>query len=83
MMSSLWMDAVVALSTLAIILLLLRPTRHIGSSKQVSVQVLVLGDIARSPRMRYHATSIAEHGGRVELIGFLGIFDKAPILFQL
>jgi hypothetical protein len=38
----------------------------------VSVQVLVLGDIGRSPRMQYHALSIAKHGGRVDLIGYHG-----------
>ncbi len=43
-----------------------RPTRD------VSVQVVVLGDIGRSPRMQYHALSIARHGGRVEVIGYRG-----------
>lgn len=38
----------------------------------VSVHILVLGDIGRSPRMTYHALSIAKHGGKVNLIGFLG-----------
>lgn len=38
----------------------------------VSVHVLVLGDIGRSPRMMYHALSIAKHGGKVNLIGYLG-----------
>ncbi|GAB7344547.1 hypothetical protein MBLNU457_2372t1 [Dothideomycetes sp. NU457] len=36
-----------------------------------SVTILVLGDIGRSPRMQYHATSIASHGGRVELVGYV------------
>ncbi|KAI8946280.1 family 33 glycosyltransferase [Xylaria longipes] len=36
----------------------------------VSVQILVLGDIGRSPRMQYHALSIAKHGGTVHLIGY-------------
>ena len=35
-------------------------------------QVLVLGDIGRSPRMQYHAISIAKHGGLVDLIGYKG-----------
>src|SRR4051812_24098009 len=35
-----------------------------------TVQVVVLGDIGRSPRMQYHAISIAKHGGRVYLIGY-------------
>lgn len=45
-----------------------------GKEKQVSLQVLVLGDIGRSPRMTYHALSIAKHGGRVDLIGYLGLY---------
>lgn len=36
-----------------------------------SVQVVVLGDIGRSPRMQYHALSIASHGGKVDLIGYV------------
>lgn len=44
-----------------------------GSSRGgVSVHVVVLGDIGRSPRMTYHALSIAKHGGKVNLIGYLG-----------
>ncbi|EUC35794.1 glycosyltransferase family 33 protein [Bipolaris zeicola 26-R-13] len=35
-----------------------------------SVQVVVLGDIGRSPRMQYHALSFAKHGARVTLIGY-------------
>jgi len=37
-------------------------------------QILVLGDIGRSPRMQYHALSIAKHGVAVDLIGYLGVF---------
>ncbi|KAK6430315.1 mannosyltransferase, partial [Oleoguttula sp. CCFEE 5521] len=36
-----------------------------------SVQVVVLGDIGRSPRMQYHALSIAAHGGKVSLVGYI------------
>ena len=43
------------------------------STSRVDVQILVLGDIGRSPRMQYHATSIAKHGGRVQLVGYCGI----------
>ncbi|KAF3022111.1 mannosyltransferase [Neopestalotiopsis sp. 37M] len=50
------------------------PTRHVkhspASPESVRVQVLVLGDIGRSPRMQYHALSIAKHGGSVDLIGY-------------
>lgn len=35
-------------------------------------QVLVLGDIGRSPRMQYHALSLAKHGVAVDLIGYVG-----------
>ncbi|KAI9815194.1 MAG: mannosyltransferase [Thelocarpon impressellum] len=41
-----------------------------GVRSKTSVQVLVLGDIGRSPRTQYHAISIAKHGGRVDLIGY-------------
>ena len=36
-----------------------------------TVQVVVLGDIGRSPRMQNHALSIASCGGTVQLIGYL------------
>ncbi|KAE8445264.1 hypothetical protein EG329_013636 [Mollisiaceae sp. DMI_Dod_QoI] len=64
--------AVVASTAFTIVLLML-PTRYVKHSPpkatatasanepKVSVQVLVLGDIGRSPRMQYHAASIAKH----------------------
>ncbi len=48
-------------------------------STSIDVQILVLGDIGRSPRMQYHATSVAKHGGWVQLIGYCGTF----LLFYL
>lgn len=36
------------------------------------VVVVVLGDVGRSPRMQYHAMSLASHGVRVTLIGYTG-----------
>lgn len=36
------------------------------------VVVLVLGDVGRSPRMQYHAMSLASHGVRVTLVGYTG-----------
>lgn len=39
-----------------------------------TTQVVVLGDIGRSPRMQYHAISIAKHGGKVYLTGYQGSF---------
>lgn len=39
-----------------------------------TVVVLVLGDVGRSPRMQYHALSLAEHdeGTEVALVGYRG-----------
>jgi beta-1,4-mannosyltransferase len=37
-----------------------------------TVQIVVLGDIGRSPRMQYHALSIAKYGGAVFLVGYQG-----------
>ena len=36
------------------------------------VQVVVLGDIGRSPRIRCHAISLADAGCQVDLIGYVG-----------
>ncbi|EME42590.1 glycosyltransferase family 33 protein [Dothistroma septosporum NZE10] len=46
----------------------------------VSVQIVVLGDIGRSPRMQYHALSIAKHGGKVDIIGYMGAEVHPDIL---
>lgn len=50
------------------------PKQHSGSKygSSTTVQILVLGDIGRSPRMQYHAMSIAKHGGEVLIIGYQG-----------
>ncbi|OAA81368.1 hypothetical protein LEL_00913 [Akanthomyces lecanii RCEF 1005] len=36
--------------------------------KDNHVQIIVLGDIGRSPRMQYHAISVAKHGKKVDII---------------
>lgn len=36
------------------------------------VQIIVLGDIGRSPRMQYHAISVAKHGKKVDIIALKG-----------
>jgi hypothetical protein len=71
----------VFVATAAVLILL--PSRYekptVTSGKNtvpVSVQILVLGDIGRSPRMQYHALSIARHGGSVHLIGYHGMFSS-------
>jgi beta-1,4-mannosyltransferase len=44
-----------------------------ASSKQaIHVTVIVLGDLGRSPRMRYHALALADNGAEVDLIGYAG-----------
>ncbi|KXH49317.1 glycosyl transferase group 1 [Colletotrichum simmondsii] len=50
----------------------LLPTRYHAAEnpKDDHIQILVLGDIGRSPRMQYHAMSIMKHGGRVDLVGY-------------
>lgn len=42
--------------------------------------VLVLGDIGHSPRMCYHASSLASHGVNVELVGYSGSKPHPEIL---
>lgn len=41
-----------------------------------TVKVVVLGDIGRSPRMQYHALSLATNGFRVNLIGYV---ESSPL----
>lgn len=43
-----------------------------SSKPKTTVQILVLGDIGRSPRMQYHALSIAKGGGQVDIVGYHG-----------
>ncbi|KAJ5125159.1 hypothetical protein N7526_007336 [Penicillium atrosanguineum] len=59
------------LSSALTVLILLLPSQYDPATKdKPSVQILVLGDIGRSPRMQYHALSIAKHGGEVFIIGY-------------
>lgn len=55
-------------------------SKHRNTNKslrpETSVVVLVLGDIG-SPRMQYHATSIAAHGGKVRARGLSGVGSAA------
>jgi beta-1,4-mannosyltransferase len=78
------LSAAVIISTSFTLVLLILPSRYVNHSPpkatstgsvdepKISVQVLVLGDIGRSPRMQYHAASIAKHRGRVDIIGYQG-----------
>ncbi|GES59624.1 chitobiosyldiphosphodolichol beta-mannosyltransferase [Aspergillus terreus] len=69
----------VCISTALTILILLLPSQYVPkrstehddpNEPKTTVQVLVLGDIGHSPRMQYHALSIAKGGGQVEIIGY-------------
>jgi beta-1,4-mannosyltransferase len=44
--------------------------------------VLVIGDLARSPRMLYHALALADHGISVDLVGQVGTPLPSAILSQ-
>lgn len=46
---------------------------HIFRARPV-VQVVVMGDIGRSPRMQYHALSLVDAGCQVDLIGYTGTY---------
>lgn len=50
------------------------PTRYTPPAKPEDehVQILVVGDVGRSPRMQYHGISVAKHGGQVDLVGYKG-----------
>lgn len=81
------------LSSLLTVIILLLPSQYGSQSAQkdstsardkskVSVQILVLGDIGRSPRMQYHALRIAQRGGYVDIIGYNGQ-SGIPFLFSV
>jgi beta-1,4-mannosyltransferase len=43
---------------------------------RVRISIVVLGDLGRSPRMLYHALSLAGHGVDVDLIGYRGALPE-------
>ena len=83
-----WLPVLVAISTsITVVLILLRPpysdTQRAGDSngeRKGRIQVVVLGDIGRSPRMQYHALSAAKHGTPVDLIGYSGKYFNICVL---
>lgn len=44
--------------------------------------VIVLGDVGRSPRMQYHALSLAKEEYDVDVIGYSGSSPYSDILFS-
>ena len=69
-----WLIGLLIIFAITFLALFNLPTRYggfIGKDRSANrVQILVLGDIGRSPRMQYHALSIAKHGAQVDLIGY-------------
>jgi beta-1,4-mannosyltransferase len=63
-----------ALAALLPLLLLFRSycSTRAANAPSKSIAVIVLGDIGRSPRMMYHAQSLAASGYKVLLVGFAG-----------
>ena len=78
------LSLVLILSTFVSIALFLSPTSYQDSKKdndggKLRFQILVLGDIGRSPRMQYHAISVSKHGGLVDLIGYKGEMGRVSL----
>lgn len=50
------------------------PTRYrpAENPEDEHIQILVVGDIGRSPRMQYHAISAAKHGRHVDIVAYKG-----------
>uniref|UniRef100_A0A8C5QMC7 Chitobiosyldiphosphodolichol beta-mannosyltransferase n=1 Tax=Leptobrachium leishanense TaxID=445787 RepID=A0A8C5QMC7_9ANUR len=68
---------VLPLLLVAMLTLILRSENPNGNRR---VCVLVLGDLGRSPRINYHALSLARHGFEVTLTGFLETSPHSQVL---
>ncbi len=69
---SLLFAVVVLLGAATLSLLILAGIRWRDESGQGLVQVVVLGDAGRSPRMQYHCLSLVQLKYTVDLIGYGG-----------
>ncbi|KAL9044240.1 MAG: hypothetical protein Q9214_002609 [Letrouitia sp. 1 TL-2023] len=69
-----WLGCTVLFFSVVSVFLLCLPSAYNAKKDKkkhvVRVQVVVLGDIGRSPRIQYHALSIAKHEGEVDIIGY-------------
>lgn len=56
------------------------PSRYkpVHQAEHDRIQILVLGDIGRSPRMQYHGISVMKHGRKVDLVGYKGSSHCRP-----
>ncbi|CAK7264679.1 mannosyltransferase [Sporothrix epigloea] len=75
-----WIGA--CLLAVTVVVVLAWPSRYRRRTTPTQVQVLVLGDVGRSPRMQYHALSLARYG-RVQLIGYYGKLLQSDLLDEL
>ena len=68
------------LSWISISFLYAFPSRYraSGNPENDHIQILVLGDIGRSPRMQYHAISFAKHRRKVDIVAYKGIALPFP-----
>lgn len=68
-------------TTCALILLSLHWRKDAGTSR---VQVIVMGDVGRSPRMQYHCLSLVQQLYNVDYIGYggklRGTINKSKII---
>ncbi|XP_051024059.1 chitobiosyldiphosphodolichol beta-mannosyltransferase [Acomys russatus] len=72
--------ALLALSLLLPVLLLGLWKRGRQAARARHVVVVVLGDVGRSPRMQYHALSLAQSGFSVTLLGFYNSKPRDELL---
>lgn len=63
-------EAGAAGAVLALFLALLLVHRLTRGVEKKCVAVVVVGDVGRSPRMCYHATSLVQHGWKVRVVGY-------------
>ncbi|XP_068765115.1 chitobiosyldiphosphodolichol beta-mannosyltransferase isoform X2 [Struthio camelus] len=70
--------AALALGLAAVLAAALWRRRAAGGAGRVCV--VVLGDLGRSPRMQYHALSLARHGRGVTLLGYLQTKPHSDVL---
>uniref|UniRef100_A0A8C4V4D4 Chitobiosyldiphosphodolichol beta-mannosyltransferase n=1 Tax=Falco tinnunculus TaxID=100819 RepID=A0A8C4V4D4_FALTI len=69
-----------ALGLAALVAVLLWRRRAVAVAVAGRVCVAVLGDLGRSPRMQYHALSLARHGRDVSLLGYLQSVPHGDVL---
>lgn len=71
-MLSLIFAVVFILLVILLSLIILASLRWRLETGEGQVQVVVLGDVGRSPRMQYHCLSLVQQDYKVELVGYGG-----------